>query len=557
MYLGGYWVMINSRSLSSKEKLIKHTGVLSWFSELGHANNLFVSDVRLVWTAIEGLPICAWNKDAIAKIVSPWGTLSDVDTVDDDYLPYQKVCVATKASTIINDRIKIIVKGKIYWIRIRELEAWSPEFDDEFCDTSSVEESVGRGEKHGPIQEEDLDHISESNCMKENNETEFIEKARTHEVQSEDPFEIYDLLNKKEIKEATQGDDPSHPPGFTPKDDAAKGKEEAACSVNQFSNNGNSLNNGVSRVHSGVNRSFSLKSGGSIMDVIENLVDIGQTMGYNMEGCKKNLEDIVASHGDLQLWGNFSFDFTFSPSVGFSGGILCVWDPNIFVKDNATISDSFVAVRGTWMSSSTKLMIVSVYAPQDLSEKKSLWEYITHIIDLWDGECIILGDFNEVRSEHERFGTIFNVSGAKAFNHFISALGLIDLPLEGYSYTWSIKSASKMSKLDRFLVSEGLLMLFPSLSALCLERHLSDHRPIIMREVVADYGPSPFRVYHSWFTKDGFDKLVEDSWKTSSFADSSKITILRKKFQALKASIKAWCKDDKQRSSEYRLSIQS
>ncbi|GJT80000.1 RNA-directed DNA polymerase, eukaryota [Tanacetum coccineum] len=78
-----------------------------------------------------------------------------------------------------------------------------------------------------------------------------------------------------------------------------------------------------------------------------------------------------------------------------------------------------------------------------------------------------------------------------------------------------------------------------------------------MREVVADYGPSPFRVYHSWFTKDRFDKLVEDSWKTSSFADSSKITILRKKFQALKASIKAWCKDDKQRSSEYRLSIQS
>ncbi|GKA84529.1 RNA-directed DNA polymerase, eukaryota [Tanacetum coccineum] len=65
-----------------------------------------------------------------------------------------------------------------------------------------------------------------------------------------------------------------------------------------------------------------------------------------------------------------------------------------------------------------------------------------------------------------------------------------------------------------------------------------------------DYGPSPFRVYHSWFTKDGFDKLVEDSWKTSSFADSSKITILRKKFQALKASIKAWCKDDKQRSME-------
>ncbi|GJV25799.1 hypothetical protein Tco_1378494 [Tanacetum coccineum] len=56
-------------------------------------------------------------------------------------------------------------------IRIRELEAWSLEFDDEFCDTSSVEESVGE-EKNGPIQEEDLDHVSESSCMKENNEAE-------------------------------------------------------------------------------------------------------------------------------------------------------------------------------------------------------------------------------------------------------------------------------------------------------------------------------------------------------------------------------------------------
>ncbi|GJX89318.1 RNA-directed DNA polymerase, eukaryota [Tanacetum coccineum] len=473
--------------------------VLSWFSELGPANNSFVSDVRVVWISIEGLPICGGIK-------------------------MQKLCVVTKASTIINDNIKIIVKGKIYWIRIRELKAWT-----------SDEESVG-GEKNASIHDHDLDHVSYSSFMKENNEFEFNGNAHTQGVQSEDPFEIYDLLNKKETKEATKGDDPTYPPGFKPNDVIDKVEEDVANSVNQPDTNVYSFNNGVSSVKSRVNRSFSLKSGGSIMDVIENLVDIGQTMGYNMEGClgqstkkrwirelnMKNKINFAAFQEtklesiDLfsikELWGNFSFDFTFSPSVGFSGGILCVWDPNIFVKDNATISDSFVAVRG---------------------------------------------DFNEVRSEHERFGTIFNVSGAKAFNHFISTSGLIDLPLKGYSYTWSIKSTSKMSKLDRFLVSDGLLMLFPSLSALSLERHLSDHRPIIMREVVVDYGPSPFRVYHSWFTKDGFDKLVEDSWKTSSFADSSKITILRKKFQALKASIKAWCKDDKHRSSEYRLSIQS
>ncbi|GJV69169.1 RNA-directed DNA polymerase, eukaryota [Tanacetum coccineum] len=71
-----------------------------------------------------------------------------------------------------------------------------------------------------------------------------------------------------------------------------------------------------------------------------------------------------------------------------------------------------------------------------------------------------------------------------------------------------------------------------------------------MREVVTDYGPSPFRVYQSWFHKKGFDKLIKDSWSYSSSNDSNKIILLKKKLQALKASIKEWCKDDIKRSND-------
>ncbi|GJR19474.1 hypothetical protein Tco_0968001 [Tanacetum coccineum] len=48
-YLGGYWVLIQS---------------------------------ILVWIAIEGLPMCAWNNKALSKIVSPWGTLTDCRLVE-------------------------------------------------------------------------------------------------------------------------------------------------------------------------------------------------------------------------------------------------------------------------------------------------------------------------------------------------------------------------------------------------------------------------------------------------------------------------------------------
>ncbi|GJV76417.1 RNA-directed DNA polymerase, eukaryota [Tanacetum coccineum] len=238
------------------------------------------------------------------------------------------------------------------------------------------------------------------------------------------------------------------------------------------------------------------------------------------------------------LWGNLSFDYAFSPSIGYSGGILCVWDPRLFVKDNSTVSDSFLAISGTWIPSSTKLLVISVYAPQDLTERRMLWDFIHHLIDSWDGECVLLGDFNEVRFEHERRGSLFNSHGANSFNNFITRTGLIDLPLEGYSFTWAHKSASKMSKLDRFLISEGLLALFPSISALCLDKHLSDHRPILLRELNVDYGPTPFRFFHSWSSRKGFDKMVEDSWKNSVCMESNSIIKLKKKLQSLN------CNDD-------------
>nr|GFB13036.1 RNA-directed DNA polymerase, eukaryota [Tanacetum cinerariifolium] len=120
-----------------------------------------------------------------------------------------------------------------------------------------------------------------------------------------------------------------------------------------------------------------------------------------------------------------------------------------------------------------------------------------------------MGDFNEVRSSDERRGSCFNTYCARRFDRFISTSGLVDIKLEGYTFTWSHPSASKMSKLDRFLVSDGIFNLFPSITAIFLDRHLSDHRSILFREVHLDFGPIPFRFYHSWFD---FDKRFLSMW---------------------------------------------
>nr|GEX37939.1 RNA-directed DNA polymerase, eukaryota [Tanacetum cinerariifolium] len=117
-----------------------------------------------------------------------------------------------------------------------------------------------------------------------------------------------------------------------------------------------------------------------------------------------------------------------------------------------------------------------------VSRKRILWDYVSTLIDHWNGEVVVLGDFNEVWNIDERRGSCFNPTSARVFDLFISASGLVDVKMEGYTFTWSHLSGSKMSKLDRFLVSECIFFIFPSITAVCLDRHLSDHRLIILCE---------------------------------------------------------------------------
>nr|GEV55876.1 RNA-directed DNA polymerase, eukaryota [Tanacetum cinerariifolium] len=93
-----------------------------------------------------------------------------------------------------------------------------------------------------------------------------------------------------------------------------------------------------------------------------------------------------------------------------------------------------------------RILIISVYAPQDLSEKKMLWDYLSFVIGNWDGEDVIMGDFNEVCDISERFGSIFNKRGAETFNSFIVNAGLVEVPLGGCSFTCNFMNKLKYLK---------------------------------------------------------------------------------------------------------------
>nr|GFA01818.1 RNA-directed DNA polymerase, eukaryota [Tanacetum cinerariifolium] len=130
--------------------------------------------------------------------------------------------------------------------------------------------------------------------------------------------------------------------------------------------------------------------------------------------------------------------------------------------------------------------------------------------------------------------------GADVFNSFIANAGLEEVTLGGSSFTWCYKSATKMSKLDRFLISKNLLITFPNISATNLDRYISDHRLILLCETQSDYGPVPFGFFHHWTELEGFNKNFIDTWSEALGDDSSAMRSMMRKLKYLKVKIQEW-----------------
>nr|GEW31540.1 RNA-directed DNA polymerase, eukaryota [Tanacetum cinerariifolium] len=176
--------------------------------------------------------------------------------------------------------------------------------------------------------------------------------------------------------------------------------------------------------------------------------------------------------------------------------------------------------------------------------------YLHGVLSRWKGDSIVMGDFNKVRVPSEGHGSVFNKQGASLFNSFINSSNLIDVTLGSFLFTWALKNVTKMSKLDRFLVSEGLLCLFPSMMGIILTRNLSDHRPILLKECDIDYGPTPFKIFQSWFDIEGFDQMLKDAWNSKDVDDTNEMVYLKKKFQKLKKRISSWVYENRSISIE-------
>ncbi|GJW70810.1 nucleotide-binding alpha-beta plait domain-containing protein, partial [Tanacetum coccineum] len=250
-YIGGLWVLIEFHANKTKEKFMANTSTVSWFSHLQQAmNNVFI-DERVTWLDIE---------------------------------------------------------GKVFWVRAKEACGWTPDFVEEDEIESVYDDVVSEEGAHKASEglhkpkslvgdsdvEEDSETIFEKFHSQTPNEDGYSTKVGSSSVSNlkfQQGFTPSFVAEDKSNDTNVLGDEDENRPNYV--------QEETISSSAKKKNTSNIWNEEIDKSvcsdHFKSNKL--LRSGGSILQVIEDMVKVGQTMGYNMKGCINNIEEIIESQG--------------------------------------------------------------------------------------------------------------------------------------------------------------------------------------------------------------------------------------------------------------------
>nr|CCA66180.1 hypothetical protein [Beta vulgaris subsp. vulgaris] len=231
-------------------------------------------------------------------------------------------------------------------------------------------------------------------------------------------------------------------------------------------------------------------------------------------------------------WKSNEIEWIFSPSRGSSGGILAIWDKNIFNANSNVIHQSWIAISGIFSTDQFECTLITVYNPCEIAARSEVWKQIIEFQNSNPLPCLLVGDFNEVLRPSERGSLSFSHNGINDFKSFVQELKLLEIPSSSRAYTWY--RANSKSLLDRLLVSPEWVSHCPNIKVSILQRGLSDHCPLLVHSHIQEWGPKPFRFNNCWLTDPKCMKIVEASWSSSP-----KISVVEK-LKETKKRLKEW-----------------
>ncbi|KAJ0548185.1 putative RNA-directed DNA polymerase [Helianthus annuus] len=241
-----------------------------------------------------------------------------------------------------------------------------------------------------------------------------------------------------------------------------------------------------------------------------------------------------------RFWDNSPLMAVSVDATGRSGGLASIWDPGVFVVDSVVKGQFFLLTSGSMQGVEERVNILNIYAPNDYTRRRALWDSIVEIRHHMAGLWMALGDFNDVRYAEERVNSVFDINSASAFNDFISRSGWLEYRMAGGQFTYiSGHEDIKLSKLDRVLVCDEFMRRWPTAKLEVLKKGLSDHCPVVLSCNSWDYGPIPFKFFNSWADSTEVKRFVQTAVGnpvSNMKADKFLCLILKR----VKTAIKKW-----------------
>ena len=200
-------------------------------------------------------------------------------------------------------------------------------------------------------------------------------------------------------------------------------------------------------------------------------------------------------------------------AIGWSGGILVIWDVRSLKIKETLIGDFSVSVlveedsRGDWWFS-------GVYGPTKRKFRNDFWDELSGLKELCNERWCVGGDFNVVRKVSEKFNSNTNTRSMKEFDYLIGELELVDPNLKNAMFTWSnFRHQPICCRLDRFLFTNKWAAGYPCHRQEVEVRVVSDHSLVVLDTLPPKWGPTPFRFENTWLDHKQFSPHFDKWWK--------------------------------------------
>lgn len=141
-------------------------------------------------------------------------------------------------------------------------------------------------------------------------------------------------------------------------------------------------------------------------------------------------------------------NYDFVPSWGRAGGQWLLWDNSISLT--VVKKTDYIIHARIKLPDKPQWSLVCVYGDPSHLYNPSIWSDIQKIIED-EGPTCIIGDFNAITSEEEKFGgnPVLN-KDSRDFRSFVFDAGLIDLGYKGLAYTWTNTQDTPSAIFQRF-----------------------------------------------------------------------------------------------------------